>query len=121
LARFGTAELGRGVARARAMSGIRDARPRDWQRAIANLEEVVAIWRRLGDRLQLAFDLIWLAFARGRAGRPREARSAALEALALFREAGNATGIGLAFRDLAFLALWEGRPQDALRFVGAAD
>ena len=100
---------------------IRDAQAGDWPSAIAKLEEVVAIWRRLDDRLQLAFDLIWLAFARGRAGRPREAWSAALEALALFREAGNATGIGLALRDLAFLAVWDGHPQDALRFAGAAE
>src|SRR5437868_2401325 len=118
---FRAAEVEHGVARALAMLVTRDAQAGDWQSAIARLEEVVAIWRRLGDRLQLAFDLIWLSFARGRAGRPGEARSAALEALALFREAGNATGIGLAFRDLAFLAVWEGRPQEALRFMGAAE
>ena len=118
---FRAAEVEHGVARALAMLVIRDAQASDWPSAIARLEEVVAIWRRLGDRLQLAFDLIWLAFACGRAGRPREARSAALEALGLFREAGNATGIGLAFRDLAFLAVWEGRPQEALKFVGAAE
>src|SRR2546428_8223289 len=120
LALFRTAELQHGVARALAMSVIRDAQARDWQRAIAKLEEVVRIWRRLGDRLQLAFDLIWLAFACGRAGRPGEAWSAALEALALFQEAGNATGIALAFRDLAFLAAWQGRPRQALKFAGAA-
>jgi len=118
---FRTAHVEHGVARALAMLVIRDTQAGDWQSAIARLEEVVAIWRRLGDRLQLAFDLIWLAFACGRAGRPREARLAALEALTLFREAGNATGIGLAFRDLAFLAVWEGRPQEALRFMGAAE
>jgi len=81
----------------------------------------VAIWRRLGDRLQLAFDLIWLAFAYGRAGRWRDAHLAAVEALSIFREAENATGVALAFRDLAFLAGWEGRPQDALRLAGAAE
>src|SRR5438094_7991869 len=98
---------------------IRDTQAGDWQSAIAKLEEVVAIWRRLGDRLQLAFDLIWLAFAYGRAGRPREARSAALEALASFRDAGNATGVGLAVRALALLAGWEGRPPGAQAVVGA--
>src|SRR5438552_157171 len=118
---FRTAHVEHGVARALAMLVIRDTQAGDWQSAIAKLEEVVAIWRRLGDRLQLAFDLIWLAFACGRAGRARVARSAALEALALFRDAGNATGIGLAFRDLAFLSVWEGRPQEALRFMGAAE
>ena len=42
------------------------------------IEEVAAIWRRLGDRLNLAFGLIWLAFAYGRAGRgttPADQRS----------------------------------------------
>jgi tetratricopeptide (TPR) repeat protein len=118
---FRRAEVEHGVARALAMLVMRDAQVGDWPSAIARLEEVVAIWRRLGDRLQLAFDLIWLAFACGRAGRPREARSAALEALDLFCEAGNATGMALAFRDLAFLAVWDGRPQEALRLAGAAE
>src|SRR5438445_1646082 len=118
---FRAAEVEHGVARPLAMLVIRDAQASDWPSAIARLEEVVAIWRRLGDRLQLAFDLIWLAFACGRAGRPREARSAALEAPGLCREAGNVKGMGLAFRDLAFLAVWEGRPQEALRLLGAAE
>src|SRR6185436_6757368 len=43
------------------------------------------------------------------------------EALDLFREVDNATGIGIALTDLAFLAVWEGRYQDALRLAGAAD
>ncbi|TMD40688.1 MAG: adenylate/guanylate cyclase domain-containing protein [Chloroflexi bacterium] len=118
---FRRAEVEHGVARVLAMLVIRDAKAGKWQNAIARLEEVIAIWRRLGDRLQLAFTLIWLGFACGRAGRRPEARSAALEALALFRDAGNATGIGLAFRDLAFLAVWEGRPQEALTLMGAAE
>ena len=100
---------------------MRDSQAGDWQKAIERLDEVVQIWRRLGDRLQLAFDLIWLAFARGRAGLSREAWSAALEALALFKEADNATGIALALRDMAFLAVWEKRPQQALKFAGAAE
>jgi predicted ATPase/class 3 adenylate cyclase len=121
LALFRRAELEHGVARALAMLVLRDSQAGDWPKAIARLEEVVRIWRRLGDRLQLAFDLIWLAFARGRAGRSREAWSAALEALGLFKEVDNATGIALAFRDMAFLAVWEGRPQQALKFAGAAE
>jgi hypothetical protein len=85
------------------------------------IEEAVSIWRRLGERLQLAFDLIWLAFAYGRAARWQSAHQAAVEALSIFREVDNATGIALAFRDLAFLAVWESRPHDALRFAGAAE
>jgi predicted ATPase/class 3 adenylate cyclase len=121
LALFRAADVEHGVARALAMLVIRDSQAGDWQKAIERLEEVVQIWRRLGDRLQLAFDLIWLAFARGRAGLSREAWSAAREALALFKDADNATGIALALRDMAFLAVWEKRPQLALKFAGAAE
>ena len=91
----------------------------DWHAVIARIEEAAAIWRRVGDRLSLAFGLVWLGFAYGRAGRPREARSAAVEALELFREVDNPTGIVLAFVGLAFLATWEGRHEDALRLAGA--
>jgi len=88
---------------------------------IAGLEEVVAIWRRLGERLHLAFDLLWLAFAHGRVGHRQDARSAALEALELFREVDNRTGIGITLTDLAFLATWEGRHADAVRLAGASE
>lgn len=110
-----------GVARALVMLVLPDAQANRWDLVIARIEEAVSIWRRLGERLQLAFDLIWLAFAYGRAVRKREAHQAAVEALSIFREADNATGIALAFRDLAFLAVWEDRPHDALRLAGAAE
>src|SRR5207247_1301246 len=97
----------RGVAQVLPMLVMRDARAGRWERVVAGLEEAVATWRRVGDRLHLAFDLVWLAFALGRVGRRAEARSAALEALELFREGDNRTGIGIAFVDLAFLATWE--------------
>jgi hypothetical protein len=87
---------------------------------VARIEEVTAIWRRLGDRLNLAFGLIWLAFAHGRAGRPDDARATALEALDLFREADDATGIALTFLDLAFLLTWEGRHEDAIRMAAVS-
>ncbi len=111
----------RGVAQVLTMLVMRDAQADKWPPVVASLEEVVVIWRRLGDRLHLAFDLLWLAFAYGRLGRRREARSAAVEALDLFREADNATGIGIALTDLAFLATWEGRHQDAIRLAGASE
>jgi predicted ATPase/class 3 adenylate cyclase len=110
-----------GVARALAMRVLPDAQAGNWDRVVPRIEEAVAIWRRLGDRLQLAFSLIWLAFANGRAARLRDAHLAAVEALSIFRDADNATGIVLAFRDFAFLAGWEGRPHDALRLAGAAE
>src|SRR5439155_18794128 len=99
----------------------RDAEAGEWDAVVSSLEETVAIWRRVGDLLHLAFDLVWLAFANGRVGRMGEARSAGLEALELFREADNATGIGIALTDLAFLATWEGRHEDAIRLSAASD
>jgi tetratricopeptide (TPR) repeat protein len=117
---FRTASNQHGIARGLTMLVIGDAQAGNWHSAIGRLEEGVAIWRRLGDRLQLAFTLIWLAFACGRARRWHEARSAGLEALDLFHDAGNATGIVLAFRDLAFISNWEGHPEEALRLAAAA-
>ena len=110
-----------GVAQALAMLVIREAEAGAWDQVIAKLEETTGIWRRLGERLHLAFDLVWLAFAYGRVGRRSEARSTALESLALFCEADNPTGIGIVFTDLAFLAMWEGRHEDAIRLAGASE
>jgi predicted ATPase len=110
-----------GVAQVLGMLVIRDAEAGDWGAVIARLEETTAIWRGVGDRLHLAFDLVWLAFAHGRMGHRDDARSAGLEALELFREVDNPTGIGITFVDLAFLATWEGRHEDAIRLAGASE
>jgi predicted ATPase/class 3 adenylate cyclase len=118
---FRRAESEPGVAQVLAMLVIRDAQAGEWDLVIAKLEETTAIWRRLGDRLHIAFDLVWLAFAYGRVGRRSDARSAALEALGLFCQADNPTGVGIVFTDLAFLATWEGRHEDAIRLAGAAE
>jgi predicted ATPase/class 3 adenylate cyclase len=109
----------RGVAQVLGMLVIPEAEAGDWTAVLAGLEEVVAIWRTLGDRLHLAFNLVWLAFAHGRIGHREAARAAAVEALEIFLEADNHTGIGIALVDLAFLATWEGRHEDALRLAGA--
>ncbi len=110
-----------GIAQVLSMLVIEEARAGRWDAVIARLEETTTIWRRLGDRLHLAFELVWLAFAFGRTARREEARAAALDALELFREADNPTGIGIILTDLAFLATWEGRHEDALRLAGAAE
>ena len=110
-----------GVAQTLAMLVIRDAQAGNWGTVIARLEETTAIWRRLGERLHLAFDLVWLAFAYGRMGRVAEAGAVALEALDLFGDADNATGIGITLTDLAFLSDWEGHYEDALRLAGASE
>ena len=108
-----------GVAQVQSMLVIRDAEARNWGPVIARLEDTTTIWRRLGDRLHLAFDLVWLAFAYGRVGRAADARAAGLEALDLFCEVDNPTGIAITIIDLSWLATWEGRHEDAMRLAGA--
>lgn len=120
LERYREAGDERGVAQTLTVLVIGDAQAGRWARVAACLEEAAAILRRRGDRLQLAFGLVWLGFAYGRLGRTEDARSAALESLRLFEAGDNATGIGIALSDLAFLATWEGRHEDAIRFAAAA-
>jgi predicted ATPase/class 3 adenylate cyclase len=111
----------RGVAQVLTMLVMPDAQAGEWETVVDRLEEVVAIWRRLGERLHLAFDLLWLAFAYGRAARLADGWGAGLEALELFRGVDNHTGIGITFTDLAFLATWEGRHDVAIRLAGASE
>jgi tetratricopeptide (TPR) repeat protein len=109
-----------GVARTLAMLVIGDAQAERWAKVATSLEEAIAILRRSRDRLNLAFDLLWLSFAYGRLGRRANARSAGLEALRLFKEGDNPTGIGIALTNIAFLATWEGRHEDAIRLAAAS-
>ena len=108
-----------GVAQVQSMLVIRDAEARNWGPVITRLEDTTTIWRRRGDRLHLAFDLVWLAFAYGRVGRAADARTAGLEALDLFCEVDNPTGIAITIVDLSWLATWEGRHEHAMRLAGA--
>ncbi|MGH2790380.1 MAG: ATP-binding protein [Actinomycetota bacterium] len=108
-----------GVAQVQSMLVIRDAEARNWGPVITRLEDTTTIWRRRGDRLHLAFDLVWLAFAFGRVGRAADARAAGLEALDLFCEVDNPTGIAITIVDLSWLATWEGRHEHAMRLAGA--
>jgi predicted ATPase/class 3 adenylate cyclase len=110
-----------GIAQVLNMLVIRDATAGNWEAVAASLEEGAAIWRRLGERLHLSFDLVWLSFAYGRLRRLPEAWAIGLEAMDLFRAADNATGVGIVFTDLAFLATWSGRHADSVRLAGAAD
>jgi predicted ATPase/class 3 adenylate cyclase len=100
---------------------IKDAQEGAWDRVVARIEEVVAIRRRQGGGLHMSFDLVWLAFAYGRSGRSDDAWAAAEHGLELFREGDNPTGVAVILQDMAFLALWDGRYPDALRFAGAAE
>jgi hypothetical protein len=118
---FRQAEDERGIAQAVTMLVIADAQAGRWDAVVAGLEESVAIWRRIGDRLHLSFDLLWLSFAHGRLGHMADAWSIGLEAMDLFRAAENSTGVGIVFSDLAFLATWSGRHREAVVLAGAAE
>jgi hypothetical protein len=121
LSLFRSVEHEPGVAQVLVLLVIGDAQAGEWERVATRIEEVVAIWRRLGNPYHLANDLVWLAVAYARLERWDEARSAGLEALGLFRDADSPTGISLAFRCLAFLATWAGRHEDAIRLVAASE
>ena len=110
----------RGVAQALTMLVIRDNQAGRWSDSAASLEEAVGIWRRLGDRLHLSFDLIWLSFANGRLRRMDVAWPAGLESLHLFRAGDNPTGTGIALSNLAFLSAWDGHYADAIRLAAVA-
>jgi tetratricopeptide (TPR) repeat protein len=92
----------------------------DHTRAIALLEESLALFRTLGDRTRMAFALVWLGrLARdqgdyGRAERLEE------ESLALFRSRGDAWGINLALLSLADVALDTGAPDRAKTYLQEA-
>jgi predicted ATPase len=118
---FRRADDERGVAQVLTMLVIRDAKAGNWEAVVGSLEEGAAIWRRVGERLHLSFDLVWLSFAHGRLRHMDEAWAVGLEAMDLFRSADNATGVGIVFTDLAFLATWSGHHADAARLAGAAD
>src|SRR5947208_13834206 len=100
------------MARVLVMLVLPDAQAGKWDLVISRIEEAVSIWRHLVERLQLAFDLIWLAFAYGRAARWQSAHQAAVEALSIFREVDNATGSMLACRVRAFLPVTAGRSDE---------
>ena len=51
---------------------------------------------------------------------PRGRAPPAIQALEMFREVDNATGMALIFLDLAFLLTWEGRYEDAIRMGGVS-
>jgi len=119
LFRYAEDELG--VTRVLWMLVLRDAVAGDWDRPIARTEEAVAIWRRVGDHFHLGDGLVWLAVAYARVGRRADARSTIGEALELFQDVDNPTGILSVVLGLSFLARWDGRYEDAVRLAGAAE
>jgi predicted ATPase/class 3 adenylate cyclase len=110
-----------GVAKALVTLVIREAEAGQWDVVIARLEEGITLLRGLGERYQMANSLVWLATAYFRAERKEDAHRAGLEALEIFGEVDNTTGIALALLTLAFLALWEERYEDAIKLSAGSE
>jgi hypothetical protein len=109
------------AARAEWMLAIQDLAAGDWIRPVAIAEQAVANWRRIGDRLQMADALVWLAVVYARADHPADAPSAIAVALRLFREVDSPMGLVSVILGLSYLARWQRRYQDAVRLAGAAE
>jgi hypothetical protein len=105
-----------GVARAEWMLAMRDLVAGCWDRPVARAEEAVDSWGRTGDRFRLGDGLAWLAVVYARAGRPADARSALQEARQLATEADSPMGMVSVLIALTYVARWEGRYQDAVRW-----
>jgi predicted ATPase/class 3 adenylate cyclase len=93
----------------------------DYSLAIPHLERSIAIFRARHEMLELADQLTNLAFARASAGKWQEAVAALLESAAIFTEAGNEIGVGLALEGQAALAAWAKDAARAAQLFGYVD
>jgi predicted ATPase/class 3 adenylate cyclase len=84
-------------------------------------EQSLDLLRKVGDRFALADGLTALAQLYRRKGRLEAARRVALEALGMFHEADNSTGVALVLQILGELEIMEGGSERAVRLAGASD
>ena len=85
------------------------------------VEEALVIYRELGNLFATADSLSGLG-SHYRALGDREAATAAQrEALEMFVEVGNPTGIAMVLEEMAMIETMDGRHERALRLAGAAD
>jgi predicted ATPase/class 3 adenylate cyclase len=92
----------------------------DFAEARARLEEAVALQREVGDRGYIAVMVHNLANAVRDQGDYAHARALYDESLAISRELGDRWTMAYLLEDIGCLAALEGRPERALRLVGAA-
>ena len=92
----------------------------DYEAAAPPLDEAIALTRKLGDRFSLGWALHTRALIAINKRKPEEAHPLVMEALRLFSEAGDVSGIAIVLDDLAAIARLNGDRLRALRFAGAA-
>ena len=92
-----------------------------WDPADEILPRVVGAFRDLDNRFGLGWALHNLGVLRVRQGRPDEARAPFVEALELFRAAGDVSGVVLLLLDFAEQAAAKEQEERAFRLFGAAN
>jgi tetratricopeptide (TPR) repeat protein len=88
--------------------------------AVAPLDEAIGLFRKLGERFNLAWALHTRAITSIQHGDAAPAQVFVREALAIFAEAGDVSGIALGLDDAASAAFLAGDVERALRLAGAA-
>ena len=89
--------------------------------AIGPIEESVAIFRELGDRVQTAESLIGLAGVRLLRGEPEAARELLGEAVTLLADPNSPVMVGITLASVAVLEALQGDSVNAARMFGAWD
>jgi tetratricopeptide (TPR) repeat protein len=92
----------------------------EFQVALETYQTGARIAESLGDRFNHAWSLHMGGLAADKAGDRRLARRLWREAIQLFAEASDATGIAILLTDFALAALWDGDRDCALRLRGAS-
>ncbi len=106
-------------ANANSLMAYEDLKDRDVEGALQLLQSVVATYRELGNRFGLADSLTGSAIGRAIVGEPVEARRDLTEAIELFRQADNPTGLAQCVWSAAAMLVYEHRPEEALMLFGA--
>jgi hypothetical protein len=84
------------------------------------VEEALDIYRELGNRFAVADSLSGIGSAYRLVGDGEAACDAHRQALEIFVEVGNPTGIAMVFEEMAMVETMDGRHERALRLAGAA-
>jgi predicted ATPase/class 3 adenylate cyclase len=93
---------------------------KDPQTALTLFNQALPYFRGVGDRFHVADALAGVAQAYRLLGQYSAGRTAYLEGLRLFSEAGNLAGIGMTLEEMAALESSAGRHAEAVRLKGAA-
>lgn len=92
----------------------------EYPASFRHLEVSIPIFRDLDDRFSLGWALHSLGLVASKTGDYPAARAALDEALGLFAEARDISGIALLLLDFSGLALLQGEPERAARLAGGA-